>query len=232
MRDSIKVAGKITSTVYTLCSVGLEKLERLRKEYPEGRFSPEYVARRDAIYKVYASPKRRETPLTVAEFFRAFRAVKGNLRELFDVSRFQMSINHNIVTDEGDALIADLMSDTPARAKVNNANGHIHVGTGWTGTTPKANTGVNTPTGSPEPMDATYPKQKGAFGAAGDNVTQYQVTFEAGDLNASGINEAAILNNAVPASADCLAYGQLVPSANIGLSDTLRVEWEITYLGT
>lgn len=232
MRDNLKVAGKITATVYSLSSIGLEKLAKLREKYPEGRANPEYVAHRDVIHRIYAFPKRREVPLSLTELFKAFRAVKGNIRELLDVSRFQMSINHNIVTDEGDAMIADLMADTPARVKVNNANGFIHVGTGWTGTTPKTNTGVNTPTGTPEAMDATYPKVKGTFGLANDNVTQYQATFEAGDLNASGINEAAILNNVTPASADCLAYGQLVPSANVGLSDTLRVEWEITYLGT
>jgi len=143
-----------------------------------------------------------------------------------------MAINHNIVTDEGDALIADIMSQTPARTKVDNTNGYVDVGTGWTGTSPKTNTGVNTFTGSPEVMDATYPKLKGAFGAANDNVTQYRATYEAGDLNITGIDEAALINNAVRASADCLAYGQITPEVNVGTSDTLQVDWELTFLGS
>src|SRR3990172_6488793 len=142
-----------------------------------------------------------------------------------------ISVNHNIVTDEGDAMIADIMSETPARVKVDGTNGYIQVGTGWTGTTPKANTVLNTPTGSTELMDSTYPKQKGAFGAANDNVTQYRVTFEAGDLNAPGIDEAALFNNATPASADLLAYAEITPTVDVTTSDTLQVDWEITYLG-
>lgn len=142
-----------------------------------------------------------------------------------------ISVNHNIVTDEGDALIADIMSQTPARTKVDNTNGHIQVGTGWTGTTPKGNAGVNTITGSAEVMDATYPKQKGAFGAANDNVTQYRATFEAGDLNVTGIDEAALVNHATPASADCLAYAEITPAVDVTTADTLQVDWEITFLG-
>lgn len=144
--------------------------------------------------------------------------------------REMISVNHNIVTDEGDALIADLMSTSPAKTKFDNSNAFIQVGTNWTGTTPKANTTCNTGTGTPEAMDATYPKVKGAFGAANDNVTQYRATFEAGDLNAT-ITEAAILNNVTPASADCLAYAQVTPSAVVSTTDTLQVDWEITFLG-
>jgi len=142
-----------------------------------------------------------------------------------------MMVNRNIVTDEGDALIADLMSQTPARVKVDSTNGHIDVGTGWTGTSIKTQTVVNAPTGSPEVMDTTYPKQKGAFGAANDNVVQYRSTYEAGDLNATGINEAGLINNATRGSADMLAYAQITPSVNVGTSDTLQVDWELTLLG-
>jgi hypothetical protein len=142
-----------------------------------------------------------------------------------------ISVNHNIVTDEGDALVADIMATSPARVKVDGTNGYIQVGTGWTGTTPKQNTVLNTPTGTTELMDATYPKVKGAFGAANDNVTQYRSTFEAGDLNATGIDEAAIFNNATPASADILAYAQITPTVDVTSADTLQVDWELTYLG-
>jgi len=140
-------------------------------------------------------------------------------------------VNHNIVTDEGDALVADILAQTPARVKVDNTNGHIEVGTGWTGTTPKANASCNTPTGSPEVMDATYPQVVGAFGAANDNQVRYRSTFEAGDLNATGIDEAALLNNASAASADCLAYAEITPAVNVTTSDTLEVTWTLTFLG-
>lgn len=155
------------------------------------------------------------------------------LQRLFGLPGSPMiSVNHNIVTDEGDAMVADLMADSPARTKVSNANGYIQVGTGWTGTTPKANTVLNTPTGSPEIMDATYPKVKGAFGAASDNVTQYRSTFEAGDLNATGIDEAGLANNVAPASWDLLAYAQITPTVDVTASDTLQVDWELTFLGS
>ena len=139
--------------------------------------------------------------------------------------------NHNIVTNQGDAMIADLMSQTPARTKVDNTNGHIQVGTGWTGTTPKANEVVNTATGLPKVMSATYPLRKGAFGATDDNVVQYRALFAAGDLNVTGIDEAALLNHATPASADCLAYAQITPAVNVTTSDSLQVDWELTILG-
>jgi hypothetical protein len=140
-----------------------------------------------------------------------------------------VSVNHNIVTDEGDALIADLMAETPARQKVNNANGFIPVGTGWTGTSPKTNTFVNAISGSAKALSATYPKLKGSWGAANDNVVQYRALYVAGDLAAT-INEAAIMN-AATAAGDCLAYAQVTPSAVVTASDSLQVDWEITLLG-
>ncbi len=131
-------------------------------------------------------------------------------QSLFNIpGDLMISVNHNIVTDEGDALIADIMSETPAKTKVDNSNGYITVGTGWTGTTPKANEVVNTPAGgSPtKGMEATYPKLKGAFGAANDNVTQYRCIYTAGLLTGSPVvDEAALGNNATPASGDLLAY--------------------------
>ena len=150
---------------------------------------------------------------------------------LFNQIRWMLGWNTNIVTDQGDALIADLMAETPGQTKVDNTNGHITVGTGWTGTTPKQNETVNTPTDSPEELDATYPKLKGAFGAANDNVTQYRSTFEAGDLNASGIDEAGLGNHATEATGDNLAYGEISPSVDVTTADTLQVDWEITFLG-
>jgi hypothetical protein len=142
-----------------------------------------------------------------------------------------ISVNHNIVTDQGDALVADLMSEVPAKQKLDNLNAFIQVGTGWTGVGTKQNEVCNTPTGSPEGMEATYPKLKGSFGNADDNVVQYRALFEAGDLNATGIDEAALINNSTPASADCFAYAEVTPAVDVTLSDTLQVDWEITFLG-
>jgi len=138
--------------------------------------------------------------------------------------------NHNIVTDEGDALIADLCAETPAKTKVDNTNGFIEVGTGFSAEA-KGVLSCVTPTGSPEAMDATYPVLKGAFGAADDNVIIYKSTFEAGDLNDTGIDEAALMNNAVAASGDCLAYAEITPVVNVTTADSLVITWEISFLG-
>lgn len=133
--------------------------------------------------------------------------------------------NHNIVTDVGDALIADLMQETPERTKLDNANAVIGVGTGYSAET-KTVTTLVTQTGSDEAMDATYPQTKGAWAAANDGVIVYVSTFEAGDLNDTGIDE-AILDNGT----DTLAYAQITPAIDVASADTLEVTWEITFLG-
>jgi len=133
--------------------------------------------------------------------------------------------NHNIVTDEGDALIADLMQETPERTKVDNTNGLIGVGTGFVSET-KGTDALVTQTGSDEAMDATYPITKGDWAAGDDGVIVYKSTFEAGDLNDTGIDEALLGNGT-----DTLAYAQISPAVNVTSSDTLEVTWEITLLG-
>ncbi len=145
--------------------------------------------------------------------------------------RPMISENHNIVTDEGDALIADRMSETDARGQVDGTTGHIEVGTGFTAEA-KSKLDCDTPTGSPEIMDATFPKLKGVFAAADDNVVQYRSTFEAGDLNATGIDEAALLNASTAAAADALAYAEINPAVNVTAADTLQVDWELTFVGS
>jgi hypothetical protein len=75
-------------------------------------------------------------------------------------------------------------------------------------------------------MDATYPVTKGDWAAADDNVIVYKSTFEAGDLNATGIDEALLGNGT-----DTLAYAQISPAVDVSSSDTLEVTWEITLLG-
>jgi hypothetical protein len=138
--------------------------------------------------------------------------------------------HHNIVTREGDALIADALTPTPTKAKVSSSSGYMQVGTGWTGNGAKTNTRCNAPTGEMEALDGGYPALKAAWGSVGDATLVYRATFEAGDLNANGINEAALLNGN-GAEANCLAYAQIAPSANVASSDTLQIVWEITILG-
>jgi hypothetical protein len=148
------------------------------------------------------------------------------IRELLSLKHpLMIAVIHNLVTNQGDALLVDGLSTTPARTLLNNANAVIGVGTGYT-SVGKGTTGLTTQTGSDEAMDATYPKQKGAWGAANDSVIQFQSTFEAGDLNASGIDEAAVGNGT-----DNLAYVEISPALNVTAADTLAVLWEITFLG-
>ena len=138
--------------------------------------------------------------------------------------------HHNIVTREGDALIADALLASPTKTKVTSATGFIQVGTGWTGNSTKTNTRCNTPTGSIRALDANYPALSAAWGNTGDTTVTYRATFAAGSLNANGINEACLLNGN-DGAANCLAYAQISPSVNVTVSDTLQVLWEITILG-
>jgi hypothetical protein len=138
--------------------------------------------------------------------------------------------HHNIVTREGDAMIADALLASPTRTKVTSSTGFIQIGTGWTGNSTKTNTRCNTATGSMRALDSGFPALKAAWGNTGDTTITYRATFAAGVLNANGINEACLLNgNGM--EANCLAYAQINPSVNVTASDTLQVLWEITILG-
>jgi hypothetical protein len=137
---------------------------------------------------------------------------------------------HNIVTREGDALIADALLASPAKTKVSSDSGGIQAGTGWTGNSTKTNTRCNTPAGNVKDLDGGYPQLKAAWGSAGDTTLVYRATFDAGSLDASGINEACLLNGN-GTEAICLAYAQISPSVNVTAMDTLQIVWEITILG-
>ena len=138
--------------------------------------------------------------------------------------------HHNIVTREGDAMIADALLSAPSKTKITSASGFIQVGTGWTGNSTKTNTRCNTATGNMKALDNDYPALKAAWGNNGDTAVTYRATFAAGALTANGINEACLLNGN-GAGANCLAYAQITPSVNVTASDTLQVLWEITILG-
>jgi hypothetical protein len=155
----------------------------------------------------------------------------GFFRRMLGIRGRQMKHSkHNIVTREGDALIADALLAAPARTKVTSSSGFIQVGTGWTGNSTKTNTRCNTPSGTMRPLDAGFPALKAAWGNSGDTTVTYRATFDVGSLNTNGINEACLLNGNT-AAANCLAYAQITPSVNVTASDTLQVLWEITILG-
>jgi hypothetical protein len=155
------------------------------------------------------------------KWFERFLRLPGRLMEFK---------HHNIVTREGDALIADALLASPTKTKVTSSNGYIQVGTGWTGNSTKNNTRCNTATGSMRALDSGYPALKAAWGSTGDTTVTYRATFAAGTLNANGVNEACLLNGNATAS-NCLAYAQINPAVNVTSSDTLQVLWEITILG-
>lgn len=206
------ITGRIKAIVWEWTYAGMEELRKLQEKYgPEYKKSNEYTLERLQLRERYAQIKLFP---------------QSRWRKLFRMNPIPMvSVHHNIVTNEGDAMIADLMQETPERAKVNNASGVIGVGTGYVSEL-KTTDALVTQTGSNEAMDATYPQTKGAWAAADDNVIVYKATFEAGDLNASGIDEALLGNGT-----DTMAYAQINPAVNVTAADTLEITWEITLLG-
>jgi hypothetical protein len=159
------------------------------------------------------------------------RRSQGLLRRLFGLrGKFMVQEFHNIVTREGDALIADALLVAPNKPKVSSSSGYIQVGTGWTGNSVKTNTRCNTPIANMKALDNSYPALSAGWGNTGDTTVTYRATFEAGLLNANGINEACLLNGN-GTTANCLAYAQITPSVNVTASDTLQILWEITILG-
>ena len=159
------------------------------------------------------------------------RKTPGFFGRLFHLRGRRMECrHHNIVTREGDAMIADALLASPAKTKVTSSSGYIQVGTGWTGNSTKTNTRCNAATGAMKTLDSGYPALNAAFGSNGDTTVSYRATFAAGSLNVNGINEACLLNGN-GAGANCLAYAQITPSVNVTASDTLQVLWEITILG-
>jgi hypothetical protein len=159
------------------------------------------------------------------------RRSPGFFRRLFGLGgKLLIQEYHNIVTREGDALIADALLASPTKTKVSSSSGYIQVGTGWTGNSVKNNTRCNTATGSMKALDSGYPALTASWGNTGDTTLTYRATFAAGALNVNNVNEACLLNGN-STSANCLAYAQITPSVNVTSSDTLQVLWEITILG-
>lgn len=213
LRDTATIAGKITATVFG----------------PDGkvkRWNP-----KSRLIQLQANAKNLLRYRDIYYFRRVlFLIIMIPLNIIIDaiVSRLMISVSHNIITDQGDALIADIMSQTPAKQKLDNTNAYITAGTAYSATNKKAQTGVHTASGSRKGMQSNYPKQKGTFGNTDDNVVQYRCIFAAADLNAT-INEAALLNHIT--AGECLSYGAVSPDAVVASTDTLQIDWEHTYTG-
>lgn len=212
LSDCAGISGKITTQVFEFNEEGLKQLHILREKYPERKKNPEYVKGYARLLRSYGKVKRY-----AQTWWERFWNLPG---------KPMIMTNHNIVTNEGDALIADLMQETPERTKVDNSNGVIGVGTGFIDET-KTRDALVTQTGSDEEMDATYPKTKGDWAGADDGIVQYRSTFEATDLDDTGIDEALLGNGT-----DTLAYAEISPTVDVTVSDTLQVDWELTLLGS
>lgn len=140
--------------------------------------------------------------------------------------------DHNVVTVQGDAYIADLLALVPVRQKINATNCFVTVGTGYTGLSNKTQTWVNTQTGSPQAVTVGYPQVAGAWGETGENQLNFSFTFAAGTLSATGINEAALVSAAIQGlSTTCLAYAQIA-STTVAISDSLQISWQISFYGS
>ena len=92
----------------------------------------------------------------------------------------QYASNHNIITAQGDGLIADMFLTPPTKTRFDNAHSYIVVGTGFSGVSvPKNQTWVAVQTGTPQPMASGFPQLAGAFPNAS---LTYSVFFPAGSL--------------------------------------------------
>jgi hypothetical protein len=136
-------------------------------------------------------------------------------------------VHHNTITSAGEELIADWMLATPTKTKITSVNGYLQLGTGWTGNSTKLNSRCNTPVGSMQQIDSGFPHISDDSG----NIIVYQATFSPGTIEATDINEAALLNGN-GTTAECLAYAQLSPQVTMTLLDSIAVEWSITIDGS
>ena len=134
---------------------------------------------------------------------------------------------HNVITTQGLGYLADLMSNSPTKTKFTTTSSYIVLGTGYASvSSPSAQTWVYTPTGSPQAMQSGYPMTQSSFPSP---VVVYSALFSAGSLNASGINECALVNNPVSGAGVCLAYAQISPSQTINSSSSMQITWQITF---
>lgn len=208
--DTLRITGQAEYNIVTFPKKSFAELGALREQYPNR--GPEYKTLYSEWHAKYAKQKYIRNP--------AF--LKTSLRPLIPAR----GVNHNLITTLGDRLIVDMLSTTSVRTLADNANAVIAVGNGFTSPT-KGHTNVNSISGTPEGMDATYPLQGGAWGNSGSNILIYQATYEAGDLNVVGLDETALSNGV-----DNLSYAALTPTTTVNTTDSLVMNWKITVLGS
>jgi hypothetical protein len=140
--------------------------------------------------------------------------------------RLMVSCHHNIITRQGDALIADALLASPRKVKLTSDNGIISVGNGWNGEDIKNSNGCNYQKGAAA-LDYGYPMLKNEWGNAGDTTVIYRGTIPGKNLgNVKGLNEASLRTGAT-LSHNTLAYAEITPPLNVTADDTLQVIWEI-----
>lgn len=150
--------------------------------------------------------------------------------ELFDENKNlkERQIFHNLVTANGDQYCAKKLYSAPT-AMAGMKLGGSATAASKTGAASFAGTGDYI-AGTAHAFDATFPKQ----GATAD-IAQYKTTWAAGEGTATGINSVSIVDNTTDAvEADAthtLARATFTSAINKGVSDTLAVTWNITFLG-
>jgi hypothetical protein len=150
-----------------------------------------------------------------------------------ELGNIEKQIFHNVVTTQGSQLIADSLTLTPVRQKIDSTHGFMVLGTGWTGTNPAANSWVNTQVGNAHALYTNYPQLQSPWGQANGNVVLYRAVFPAGSINAVNINEVALTTaSASNTNTSCLAYAQITPPVTMSLFSTLEILWYISIVGT
>lgn len=154
--------------------------------------------------------------------------------KLYDAfGNIEKQIFHNVVTTQGSQLIADSLTLSPIRQKIDSTHGFMVLGTGWNGTNPAANSWVNTQVGDAQALHAGYPQLQGTWGQTNGNVVIYRTVFPAGSINAVNINEVALTTAASSnTNTSCLAYAQITPPVTMSLFSTLEILWYISIVGT
>lgn len=213
-RDKMGIKGAVKWVVREHTQGGLQALSELKYRLESGKLKlPEYEdLRRNILHDPRYSHVKKRKQSWVDKILKRHPIMQGE--------------NHNIVTNEGDALIADILQVTPERTKLD-GTAIIGVGTGFVSET-KTVDALVTQTGSDETLDSGYPQTKGDWAAADDGIIVYVATFDVGDLNDTGIDE-AILQSTTP---DTMAYAQISPTVDVASTDTLEITWEITLLGS
>jgi hypothetical protein len=158
------------------------------------------------------------------------RREPGFFRRLFGLPGKEMiSRHHNIITKQGDSLIVDALEVHPYFPKIDMTTGYVQIGTGWNGINTKYNRSCNEPTGIMKNL-TYYPDCLYSLSPDGKNGMIYEVTFQAGELNVNGINEACLFSKNENMTIS-LAYSEITPPANVAISDSLEIIWEVLIEG-